>query len=89
LPYCKDFHDFVKCSDFFATEPREMCKILEMIGFQKVHQVGSHVRYAHPDGRKTVVPVHGNEELGTGLIKEILKQSRISRETYEELRKNV
>lgn len=68
---------------------REMCKILETIGFQKVHQVGSHVRYAHPDGRKTVVPVHGNEELGTGLIKEILKQSRISRDTYEELRKKI
>ena len=68
---------------------REMCKILEMLGFQKVHQVGSHVRYVHPDGRKTVVPVHGNEELGTGLIKEILKQSRISREMYEELRKKV
>jgi len=68
---------------------RDMCKILEMLGFQKVHQVGSHVRYFHPDGRKTVVPVHGNEDLGTGLIKEILKQTRISRETYEELRKKV
>jgi predicted RNA binding protein YcfA (HicA-like mRNA interferase family) len=68
---------------------REMCKILEMLGFQKVHQVGSHVRYVHPDGRKTVVPVHGNEDLGTGLIKEILKQARISREMYEELRKKV
>jgi predicted RNA binding protein YcfA (HicA-like mRNA interferase family) len=68
---------------------REMCKILEMIGFKKVHQVGSHVRYAHPDGRKTVVPVHGNEELGTGLIKEILKQSRISRETYDEFREKI
>ncbi len=66
-----------------------MCKILEIIAFQKIHQVGSHVRYAHPDDRKTVVPVHGNEELGTGLIKEILKQSRISRETYEELREKV
>ncbi|MDD2338891.1 MAG: type II toxin-antitoxin system HicA family toxin [Methanosarcina sp.] len=60
---------------------KEMCKILEMLGFQMVHQVGSHVRYVHPDGRKTVVPVHGNEDLGTGLIKEILKQSRISRES--------
>jgi predicted RNA binding protein YcfA (HicA-like mRNA interferase family) len=68
---------------------RDMCKILEMLGFQKVHQVGSHVRYVHLDGRKTVVPVHGNEDLGTGLIKEILKQSRISREMYEELRKKV
>jgi predicted RNA binding protein YcfA (HicA-like mRNA interferase family) len=76
-------------SKLLPVSGREMCKILEMIGFQKIHQVGSHVRYAHPDGRKTVVPVHGNEELGTGLIKEILKQIRISRETYEELRKKV
>jgi predicted RNA binding protein YcfA (HicA-like mRNA interferase family) len=68
---------------------RDMCKILEIIGFQKVHQVGSHVRYVHPDGRKTVVPVHGNEELGIGLIKEILKQSRISREIYDEFRKKI
>ena len=66
-----------------------MCKILEIIGFQKIHQVGNQVRYAHPDGRKTVVPVHGNEELGIGLIKEILKQSRISREIYEEFRKKI
>jgi predicted RNA binding protein YcfA (HicA-like mRNA interferase family) len=68
---------------------RDMGKILEIIGFQKVHQVGSHVRYAHPDGKKTVVQVHGNEELGIGLIKEILKQSRISREIYEEFRKKI
>ena len=57
-----------------------MCKILEMLGFQKIHPVGGHVRYVHPDGGKTVVPVYGNEELSTGLIKKILKQSRISRE---------
>jgi predicted RNA binding protein YcfA (HicA-like mRNA interferase family) len=43
-------------SRFLPVSGKEMCKILEMIGFQKVHQVGSHVRYAHPDGRKTVVP---------------------------------
>jgi predicted RNA binding protein YcfA (HicA-like mRNA interferase family) len=43
-------------SNLLPVSGREMCKILEMICFQKVHQVGSHVRYAHPDGRKTVVP---------------------------------
>ncbi|MEX2192380.1 MAG: type II toxin-antitoxin system HicA family toxin [Nitrosarchaeum sp.] len=47
---------------------RDMCKILEKLGFVKVHQVGSHVRYVHPDGYKTVVPVHGNETLGRGLV---------------------
>ena len=65
---------------------RCMCEILERIGFEKIHQVGSHVRYVHSDGRKTVVPVHGNEVLGRGLINEILKQARLPREEYEKLR---
>ncbi len=68
---------------------RRMSKILERLGFQKVHQVGSHARYIHPDGRKTVVSLHGNEELSIGLLKEILKQVKISREEYEKLRREV
>lgn len=66
---------------------RELCKIVEKLGFMKVHQVGSHVRYVHSDGRKTTIPVHGNEELGKGLMLEILKQIKISREEYEKLRR--
>jgi len=68
---------------------RKMSKILERLGFKKVHQVGSHARYIHPDGRKTVVSMHGNEELSIGLLKEILKQVKISREEYEKLRREV
>ena len=58
-----------------------MCKILEKLEFKKVH----HVRYIHPDGRRTVVPVHGNEMLARGLINEILKQVKLSRDEYEKL----
>lgn len=68
---------------------REMCKLLEKLGFQKIHQVGSHIRYIHPDGRKTVVAVHANEDLGIGVLKEILNQAKISREEYEKLRRKV
>lgn len=68
---------------------RKMCKILEKLGFVKLHQVGSHVKYAHSDGRKVVVPLHEKEELGIGLIKEILKQTQIPRELYEKLRREV
>ncbi len=46
---------------------KEMCKILEKIGFTKIYGKGSHVRFKHPDGRRTVIPVHGNEDLGIGL----------------------
>ena len=65
---------------------KKLCKILEKLGFRKIHQVGSHIRYGHSDGRKTVVPLHGNELLGIGLLKEILRQIKISREEYEKLR---
>jgi len=68
---------------------RKMCRILEKLGFEKVHQVGSHARYVHTDGRKTVVPLHGNEELSIGLLKEILKQVKITREIYEKMRQMV
>lgn len=66
---------------------REFCKLLERIGFEKIYGKGSHVRFKHSDGRITVVPVHGNEDLGRGLLREILKQINVSREDYEKLRK--
>ncbi|MFH0954766.1 MAG: type II toxin-antitoxin system HicA family toxin [Candidatus Micrarchaeota archaeon] len=68
---------------------KELCKLLEKMGFQRIHQVGSHVRYIHPDGRKTVIPVHGNEDLNIWLLNEILKQTKITREEYEKLRRKI
>ena len=62
---------------------KKLCSILEKIGFEKIQGKGSHVRYKHPDGRITVVPVHGNEEIG----REILKQIKINRKEYEKLRR--
>ncbi|MCG2719911.1 MAG: type II toxin-antitoxin system HicA family toxin [Nanoarchaeota archaeon] len=35
-----------------------------------MHQRSSHIRYKHSDGRITVVPVHGNEKIGKGLLKD-------------------
>ena len=68
---------------------KEMCKLVEKLGFQRVHQVGSDVRYIHPDGRKTVVPIHGNEDLNVWLIHDIIKQIKISRDEYEKMRRKV
>lgn len=64
---------------------KEFCKMLEKVGFEKIYGKGSHVRFKHPDGRRTVIPVHGNEKLGKGLILEILKQIKITKEEYENL----
>ena len=64
----------------------ETCVKFLKIEFKKIHQVGSYVRYIHSDGSKTVVPVYSNEMLGRGLINEILKQVKLSRDEYEKLR---
>lgn len=63
-------------------------KILESLGFNEIRQKGSHKSFRHKDARTTVVPFHG-EDLGRGLIREILKDIEISPEEYEELRKRI
>ena len=67
----------------------EFCKILEKFGFEKIYGKGSHVRFKHFDRRRTVVPVHGNEDLGKGLLRTILNQIDLSKEEYEELRRKI
>jgi predicted RNA binding protein YcfA (HicA-like mRNA interferase family) len=64
---------------------KELSKILERIGFEMIQGKGSHLRLKHPDGRRTVIPIHGNEKIGKGLLKEILKQVKLSREEFEKL----
>jgi len=68
---------------------KKFCKILEQLGFEKIYGKGSHVRFKHPDGRRTVVPVHGNEDLGKGLLRTILNQVDLTKEEYEEWRRKV
>ena len=64
---------------------KELCKILEKLEFEKIYGKGSHIRFKHSDGRRTVVPIHGNEDLGPGLLTAILKQIKLTREELEEL----
>ncbi len=36
----------------------------------------------HPDGRGTVVPVHGGETLGVGLMSKIQKDAGVDKEAF-------
>jgi predicted RNA binding protein YcfA (HicA-like mRNA interferase family) len=51
----------------------ELIKALQKAGFERIRQKGSHVRMRHPDGRVVTVPVHGNQEIGRGLLRKILR----------------
>ena len=54
--------------------PREIIRALTSLGFTETRITGSHHRIAHPDGRKTSVPIHGNEPIGIGLLTKIIRK---------------
>lgn len=67
-------------------KPKRLVKILLSLGFTKRDAEGSHVFFAHPDGRTTVIPMH-SREISRGLLRKILNDIQISVEEYDKLRK--
>jgi len=64
---------------------KELVGVLEKEGFVAVRWRGSHCMLRHPDGRRTVVPVHRGETIGPGLLSKILRDTALTRENLERL----
>ena len=64
---------------------KTVCKALQELGFEFVRQKGSHLRFAHPDGRKTTVPSHSGEAIGTKLLNKIAKDIKMNKEEFERI----
>jgi predicted RNA binding protein YcfA (HicA-like mRNA interferase family) len=62
---------------------QEVVAVLVKHGFAVLRQKGSHVRLAHPDGRKITVPVHQGQEVGRGLLRKILRDCELSPEDFD------
>lgn len=54
-------------------KPREVCRILEILGFALVRQRGSHMQYRHSDGRGTTVPNHAGRDISPVLLRQIAR----------------
>ncbi|HBH46778.1 MAG: hypothetical protein A2445_02470 [Candidatus Jacksonbacteria bacterium RIFOXYC2_FULL_44_29] len=65
---------------------RKLVKILIKLGFQLIHQKGSHAFFEHLDGRTTVVPMHYGEDIGKGLLSEIIKDMRLTVAEFNRLK---
>ncbi len=62
---------------------KEVAKILDKLGFKLIRQEGSHMFFEHSDGRTTVIPNHGGEDIDRGLLNKIVKHDlKISREEF-------
>jgi predicted RNA binding protein YcfA (HicA-like mRNA interferase family) len=64
-----------------TTQPKltgkQLIKALLKHGFAVERIKGSHHIIKHADGRQTVVPVHGAETIGPGLLNKILKDTEL------------
>ena len=63
---------------------REVEKALKSLGFVEVRQRGSHKQYRHPDGRGTTVPFHAGRDVSPFLLRQILKDIRLSPEEFSQ-----
>lgn len=61
---------------------REVVAALRRAGFDILRTKGSHQLLKHPDGRRTVVPVHAGETIGPGLLTKILKDAEMEVEEF-------
>jgi predicted RNA binding protein YcfA (HicA-like mRNA interferase family) len=64
---------------------KDLIAALKKAGFTVTRIKGSHHFLQHADGRVTVVPVHGNETIGTGLMSKILRDCELSRADLQKL----
>ncbi len=62
--------------------PRRVLKALKALGFEVIRRKGSHALLRHPDGRRTVVPVHAGEEIGRGLLRKMIRDAEVSVEEF-------
>ncbi len=63
---------------------RDIIKVLKKLGFSEVRQKGSHRCFKHPDGRFTLVPIHGGEDISRGLLRQILREIEVSSKEFLE-----
>ena len=54
-------------------KPREVCRILEALGFRLARQRGSQMQYRHADGRCTTVPNHPGRDVSPVLLRQVVK----------------
>ncbi len=58
---------------------KRLLKVFVKNGYVALRKKGSHVFVESADGRRgTVIPIHGNEDLGTGLLKSILNDLELT-----------
>lgn len=69
---------------------KKMIKILLFLGFKQLRVKGSHHFFFNSTtGKTATVPIHKNENLSIGVLKEILRDIELPMDDYERLRQKL
>lgn len=61
---------------------RDIMRVLRLLGFEAMRQSGSHIFFQHSDGRTTLIPRHDREDIGRGLLRQILREIEMTPEQF-------
>jgi predicted RNA binding protein YcfA (HicA-like mRNA interferase family) len=64
---------------------REICAVLEKLGFSVARQSGSHIIYKNSQGKRATVPFHSAKILHPKVLKSILRDAGLSPEELANL----
>jgi predicted RNA binding protein YcfA (HicA-like mRNA interferase family) len=64
---------------------RQVIRVLEATGFERIRQSGFHVTFRHPDGRWTIVSIHPGKTIHRGTLRKILRDADLTIEQSLEL----
>ena len=64
---------------------RQVIRVLETVGFERIKQSGSHVTYRHPDGRWTIVSLHPRKTIPKGTLRKIIRDAGLTVDEFIEL----
>ncbi len=64
---------------------KKLIAALRRAGFEVIRVRGSHHFLQHPEGRRTLVPVHSGETLGPGMFTKVLSDCEMSPEELQSL----
>lgn len=68
-------------SKYPVLPPKDIIKVLNLLGFYKISQKGSHVKFKNLEtGFVCIVPMHN--EIAKGTLKSILEQANIELEIF-------
>jgi predicted RNA binding protein YcfA (HicA-like mRNA interferase family) len=69
-----------------ALKDKDLLRVLRKLGFCEHRQRGtSHLILKHPDGRRTVVPMHPGKDIPPGTLHAIIRDVNLASEDLQKL----